>query len=370
MRNPLAAILIAVAAAVVPPYAGAETVSQKQASEIATLFSDALREQRMAPPKLVYNGRKLTTSRLFNPFYVYNLPGGGFVIVAAENKAFPILAFDPKFDFDPDNMSKALKALLTSYALDIELIRYDNRVPYAAVEAWQDINATVTRIVHGESTVTDPLSSLEEVDKTISDRAFGTAAYDLWSDLYDPAQWTEMVDDQLERTGNLNIGIEMGYDILPAIVVGRHGEFYRLATDKAEAGFFRLFATEYMSEGKFGDFTSPVGAPEYLVEEQLPFEFYDSFAAETRADAQSSIEQLVSPPQPLVRNHGSGMYTIDTPQPVVMARVYNLSGAMTTQYQYQPGRSVHISLMDMPAGFYVAILYGADGAHFGVKLVK
>ncbi|MDE6010724.1 MAG: Spi family protease inhibitor, partial [Muribaculaceae bacterium] len=67
----------------------AETVSQKQAKELAQKFFDQAYHERTAPVSLVYNGKKLTTDRLFTPFYVYNQPRGGFVMISAENKAFP-----------------------------------------------------------------------------------------------------------------------------------------------------------------------------------------------------------------------------------------------------------------------------------------
>jgi hypothetical protein len=60
-----------------------ETVSQKQASYIAQQFFNAAHRQVMAKPKLVYNGKRLTTDHLFSPFYVYNHSTGGFVIISA-----------------------------------------------------------------------------------------------------------------------------------------------------------------------------------------------------------------------------------------------------------------------------------------------
>ena len=74
--------------------AHAETVSQRQAKHIAQQFFNAAYGRVMGEPKLVYNGRRLTTNSLFPPFYVYNLQAGGFVVISAENKAFPILGYD------------------------------------------------------------------------------------------------------------------------------------------------------------------------------------------------------------------------------------------------------------------------------------
>ena len=87
----------------------AETVSQKEASRLAETFFNAAAGQVMGKPKLVYNGKNLTTNRLFSPFYVYNHPKGGFVIIAADNKALPVLGYSLKETFSPDNLDEATK---------------------------------------------------------------------------------------------------------------------------------------------------------------------------------------------------------------------------------------------------------------------
>ena len=81
-----------------------ETVSQKQAMGIAQTFFNTLYGEVTAPPKFVWNGRQLTTDRLFNPFYIYNSPKGGFVIISAENKAYPILAYGKNTAFSRDQL--------------------------------------------------------------------------------------------------------------------------------------------------------------------------------------------------------------------------------------------------------------------------
>ncbi len=117
----------------------AETVSQKEASRIAEKFFNAAAGQIMAKPKLVFNGKRFTTNRLFTPFYVYNHPAGGSVIISAENKAMPILGYSLKSNFSPDHIDQDQMKLLSEYARDIEYIRYDSRMPNEAIEAWGDI---------------------------------------------------------------------------------------------------------------------------------------------------------------------------------------------------------------------------------------
>ncbi len=114
----------------------AETVSQKEASKLAQIFFNAANGEVVSKPKLVYNGKRLTTNRLFSPFYVYNHAKGGFVIIAADNKAYPILGYSLHTNFDPEKLDSAASARLAEYARDIEYIRHDGRVPDEAIAAW------------------------------------------------------------------------------------------------------------------------------------------------------------------------------------------------------------------------------------------
>lgn len=99
-------ILISLFACVaVPAAAHAETVSRKEANSIAGTFFNAAYGEVTAPPQMVWNGRQLTTDRLFSPIYVYNSPKGGYVIISGENKAYPILAYSKVRKFDKDKIS-------------------------------------------------------------------------------------------------------------------------------------------------------------------------------------------------------------------------------------------------------------------------
>lgn len=66
--RPFAAFLILICAAIgasIP--ASAETVSQKEAKKKAQLFFNQAYKETVAPVKLVYNGKRLTTGRFFSP---------------------------------------------------------------------------------------------------------------------------------------------------------------------------------------------------------------------------------------------------------------------------------------------------------------
>ncbi|MDE7420870.1 MAG: Spi family protease inhibitor [Muribaculaceae bacterium] len=114
----------------------AETVGQKEAKSMAQKFFNESKNYVTPPVNYVYNGKDLTTQRLFTPFYVFNSPSGGFVIVSAENKAFPILAYSLKESFNKDKMTPMVRSILTDFSRDIELIRYDSRIPSDAIEQW------------------------------------------------------------------------------------------------------------------------------------------------------------------------------------------------------------------------------------------
>ncbi len=114
----------------------AETISMKQAKGMAQNFFNESKHYVIGPVSYVYNGKELTNQRLFTPFYVFNSPTGGFVVISAENKAFPILAYSLKQPFDKNNMTPMVKSILSDFARDIEMIRYDSRIPTDAIEQW------------------------------------------------------------------------------------------------------------------------------------------------------------------------------------------------------------------------------------------
>lgn len=157
MLNIIAIFLLSL----LPSDALGETVSGKEAARIAETFFNAAYGQIMAKPKLVFNGKRFTTNKLFTPFYVYNHPFGGFVIISAENKAMPILGFSLKSSFSPDNLSLERLQLLSEYAREIEYIRYDSRLAVDAIEAWNDIKQSIDDALN-RYTRDDNLMRIEE----------------------------------------------------------------------------------------------------------------------------------------------------------------------------------------------------------------
>lgn len=114
----------------------AETIGQKQAKSMAQKFFNESVNYVTPPVTYVYNGKELSTQRLFTPFYVFNSPQGGFVIVSAENKAFPILGYSLTGKFDKEKLTPMVKSILSDFSRDIEMIRYDSRIPSDAIQEW------------------------------------------------------------------------------------------------------------------------------------------------------------------------------------------------------------------------------------------
>lgn len=372
MKSIAVAVLIAASAVAGSDVVKAETVTRKEALNVATIFFNAINGQVMAAPKQVYDGRKLTTARLFIPFYVFNHPAGGFVCVSAENKAYPILFYSKEGAFDPDGMDESQKALLTQYALDIERIRYDSNVPEDAIEAWGDINGHIAALLNAEYDATDSDMTAAEALATLN-VALESGADECLSDIYTPGQWEYMADMDLEAKGSFPLGLIVGEKLFPTVVHGRKGDFFRMKFDSGVRSLYRLCSTEILMPLQVAVFGNPlkIDAP---VMEDPPFIFLDRFAEEihtSEEQAQQAIENsgLVMD-DPRVDYHGGGHYSITLPHDVAIARVYDLSGALCFTNTYKSTPTAWIDISAEPHGFYFIQLIGPDGQSYGVKLAR
>ena len=106
--------------------ATARTITTDEAANIAATFSSStaaamrVRPATSATPQLIHT----ETGAAGNLFYVFNRPGRGFVIVAADDKAETILAYSDSdeitsMDALPDNM----RAWLAEYARQIAIVK-------------------------------------------------------------------------------------------------------------------------------------------------------------------------------------------------------------------------------------------------------
>lgn len=349
----------------------AETVSQKEAANIAHLFFNQAAGRMTAKPKLVWNGKRLTTDRLFSPFYVYNSPAGGFVMISAENKAFPILAYSLKSSFDPDAISDAEKAFFADYARDIEHIRYVSDVPEQAIEAWTDIPDYIVSVLDERYESTDPDLSVEQVSAEVEAMTVSSEADRLASDMYTQSQWSGQINSDLESGRQVLLGIVSYRGVTPAVIHGRKGDYYRVRFDRANDWLLRLNPSEIFSGWQIAGLSRPIVMPE--VEEEAPFAFYEGFIAETEREniaRERELQLALAPESPIIKSIGGGRFEIDFPEKVNLARIYNVSGAMIGQYTYRDTMTGHVDLGAEPSGFYVALFRGESGRPYGLKLYR
>ena len=352
--------------------ARAETVSQKQAQQLAHLFFNEAAGRVTAPPKLIYNGRKLTTGRLFTPFYVYNTSLGGFVIISAENKAYPILGFSLKDNFDPERIGETEKELLTSYAGEIEMIRYDTNPVDGTIWAWQHYADYVHDILSAPYIATDPRLSPEEALDAVD---MGIRKDDaIYSDMYTPGQWRDMIVDELRATESVPMVIVGNQKLYPMVVYGYQGDYFRMEMTKRNSWLMRINATDIISTAMI----SVVGAPIEIEEELeiiIPFEEHDSFLDEVYEIEENrkelaSIDKPEFNGRPVLKPLGSGHFEISVSEPVVAVTVYNLAGATVRHLSFKDVNVANIDISPEPNGFYFVKVEGESGTPYGLKLYR
>ncbi len=306
-------ILISLFACVaVPAAAHAETVSRKEANSIAGTFFNAAYGEVTAPPQMVWNGRQLTTDRLFSPIYVYNSPKGGYVIISGENKAYPILAYSKVRKFDKDKISDDEKEVLKTYAREIELIRYDPRIPAKAMEAWRNIPEYISAV----------LASPYDSDEY---RALGEERKDML--------------ESLARSGN--------QILMPSAVE------------------FSLYDPDAYRELTLDDVTA--------ADDEIPFKFYDDFIREVSRENRErdiKLEEIISPSRPVVKALGGGHFEISFPENIRMMRIYTIGGMQMMEKYYKETSLMNIDMSVLGSGYYIGLALADSGNVFGFKLYR
>lgn len=350
-----------------------ETISQKQAMQLASMFFNEAAGQVIAPPKLIYNGRRLTTNRLFTPFYVYNSPKGGFVIISADNKAYPILGFSLRETFDQDKLGGTELALLKSYAREIEFIRYDSEPIDSTVWSWTHYAEYVRGILDSKYLATDPIISTEEALQMINiDLEKDNVVY---SDLYTPEQWRDILIKELIVKKSIPIALLGESDLYPAVIYGHQGDYFRIEMTTRNNWLMRLNATEIIPSNMISTIVMPEQRNN-LLDEEIPFAEHDEFLAEVvetesqRMSTAFSPMSLIKENTPFVRSNGGGHFEIILPEKVETARIYNLSGTLVRKYGYNDTISANIDLSSEPYGFYILTLMGESGNIYGLKLYR
>lgn len=352
--------------------AKAETVSQKQAQQLAQLFFNEATGRVTAPPKLIYNGRRLTTNRLFTPFYVYNSPLGGFVIISAENKAYPILGFSLKENFDPETLGETETALLKSYALEIEFVRYDSEPIEETVKAWQEYDSYVFNLLHAPYIATDPDITVAETEIAIENAIEKETA--IYSDIYTPEQWEDLIKDELKVRISVPMALIGDNRIYPMTVYGLQGNYFRIEMDRRNGWLMRLNATDVISANMVTTLTTYVEEEE-PAEEEPAFAVHDEFldevaSIEAKRGSEPMTDGISISEEPSIRAHGGAHYEITLPENGALALVYNISGSLLNRIKTGDTQKVNIDISAEPSGFYFVTVIGESGEPYGFKMVR
>lgn len=120
----------------------AETVSVSKASAAASAFFNGRSGTRSGlRPTLVWTGTSSGTRSASDPaFYVFNFNGGGFVVIAGDDAAQPVLGYSETGSFRADNLPSNIRDWFDGYASQVEFIR-KNRLTATAdiVQAWNAV---------------------------------------------------------------------------------------------------------------------------------------------------------------------------------------------------------------------------------------
>lgn len=290
--------------------AQAETVTRKEANSLAQTFFNAAYGEVTAPPQMVWNGRQLTTDRLFSPIYVYNSPKGGYVIISAENKAYPILGYSLKRKFDREKLTEEEKNILKKYAREIEIVRYDARIPEKALAAWQNLQGYIAEIL---------------------------------ANPYKGDEYATLSEDERE---NLEMLDRAGSQIL-----------------MPQATEYNLYNPSDYREITLDDVT----------EEEVPFSFYEDFIREIQKEQierDINFEEVIAPSKPVVKALGGGHFEIGFPENIRMMRVYALAGMQMMEKYYKETSLMNLDMSALGSGYYVALALADSGKVYGFKLYR
>lgn len=143
-----------------PAITFAAPVSKNQARSIGeNFFNNSIQVNRVQKKKANFispqqPGMKkvrMSNGDSYAPYYIFNNEDGGFVIVAGDNCATPILGYSDEGSIDLDNMPIQLQELLQAYALEIqEAVDNNLQATEDVTEAW----ATYRRTPQAQTTTT------------------------------------------------------------------------------------------------------------------------------------------------------------------------------------------------------------------------
>lgn len=121
--------------------AAADSVSLTKAAEAASaFFNEGVRTRGGIEPQLVWMGSEVTRSPYAAPFYVFNNPQGGWIMIAGEDSGNAVLGWSDKGSFNPNDLPVNAAAWFEEYANQINWARA-HFVPQSEASAreWSDL---------------------------------------------------------------------------------------------------------------------------------------------------------------------------------------------------------------------------------------
>ena len=133
-----------------PAVVHAAPVSKERATAIGeNFFSKSIEAHRIAGKQVHFVERQQPNMRMvrqktgnsYAPYYIFNNEDGGFVIVAGDDCATPILGYSTEGCIDPYNLPIQLEELLNAYAEEIQLAAENNDQATDSIQAlWDTYN--------------------------------------------------------------------------------------------------------------------------------------------------------------------------------------------------------------------------------------
>ncbi len=119
----------------------ADTISQLKATDAAkAFFNDNNATRSGVSPVLVWTGGDGTRAPYAPPFYVFNNPNGGWVVISGEDSGRAILAWSDKGVFDPITLPDNAAAWFEEYANQINWARAHQLTPSEeTIKEWADL---------------------------------------------------------------------------------------------------------------------------------------------------------------------------------------------------------------------------------------
>lgn len=101
----------------------AAQVPVEKAEKIAKIFLNVISEHRFAQQKQqIHYARKFCGTDTISDMFLFNF-SDGFILIAAEDKAIPVLGYSVNTKIDPNDLPDAFLELVHQYSLEIEFIR-------------------------------------------------------------------------------------------------------------------------------------------------------------------------------------------------------------------------------------------------------